>query len=146
MRRARAKPREHGLSERQVSEQVVAAAALFGVRLERRNVGLGTNPNGQRVRFNEPGDADYWAVLPGGIAMAVEVKRQGFDPARLRGKAREHFARQVAKLRETNRLGGIGLWVSDAEHFLAALRRILEGWSVAIDDEAFCWLVSPDES
>jgi hypothetical protein len=127
----RARPRERGLTERQVSEQVVAAAALFGVRMVRRNVGVGLGPtSGQRVRFNEPGDADYSAVLPGGIALACEVKSQGFDPARLRGKSREHFERQLRKLRDLNRQGGVAFWCDNVHDFITILRHVLAGGRV----------------
>lgn len=145
MRRPGVKPRVPGLTERQVCDQVIAAARLFGIVLARRNTGVGVNPAGTLVRFGSPGDSDYTAVLPGGSHMALEIKKECFDPRTVRGAERERFRRQVAKLREVNAAGGVGLWVRDPGEFLEALRKVLAGWRVEIDAGGFCWLVSPDE-
>jgi hypothetical protein len=51
----------------------------------------------------------------------IEVKREGFNPRRLRGKAREHLDRQLGRLRETNANGGYGFWARDASEVIHAL-------------------------
>lgn len=103
---------------------------MLGIAVERRNVGAALNPYGQMVRFGSPGDSDLCGVLPDGRALAVEIKHEGFDPSKLRGAKREHFERQLAKLKRTNELGGVGVWVDDAAEFLAIMREVLVGASV----------------
>ncbi len=124
---ARTKARKATRTEREVLAQVIEAAAMLGLDLQRRNTGAGVNPAGKMVRFGTPGDSDLAGVLPDGRALQVEVKREGFDPAKLRGKAAEHFARQLARLRKTNALGGVAFFCDDSEHFLTVLRHVLAG-------------------
>lgn len=136
----RPKPYIPTRTERQLSEQVVQAAAMLGIDLRRQNTGAGLNPSGELVRFGTPGDSDYRAVLPDGRALAVEVKREGFDPSRLRGAKRAHFERQIAELRRINASNGVAFWVSDAGDFLAAMMKILGGCRVEINDKGFPWI------
>jgi hypothetical protein len=134
------KPRKPGRTEKEVTQQVLDAAAMLGVELKRRNVGAVVNPLGQTVRFGEKGDADWYAVLPDGRHLDVEIKRECFDPTKLRGAKKAHFERQLARLRRTNELGGVGFWISDAVDFLAALRKVLDGARVEIDERGFPWV------
>lgn len=117
-----------GATEKQVSEQVVQAAWIYGIMLRRRNTGAGLNPSGKMVRFGEPGDSDFYATIPDGPnrgrALSVEVKRGGFKPPR-RGKVRAHFESQLEYLRSENDKGGIAFWISDGEDAMRAFRRIM---------------------
>lgn len=137
---ARPKPYIPTRTERQVSEQVVQAAAMLGIELKRRNVGMALNPRGRAVRFGDPGDGDFYCVLPDGRHADIEIKREGFDPSRLRGAKRAHFERQLAEMRRINASNGVAFWVSDATDFLHAMRKVLAGWRVEIDDEGFPWV------
>jgi hypothetical protein len=132
--------RKPGRTEKEVTQQVLDAAAMLGIELKRRNVGAMVNPHGQTVRFGDPGDADRYAVLPDGRHLDVEIKREGFDPTKLRGAKKAHFERQLARLRRTNELGGVGFWISDAGDFLVALRKVLDGARVEIDERGFPWV------
>lgn len=122
------KPYKPGATERQVMEQVVQAAWVYGIMLKRRNTGAGFNPSGGMVRFGEPGDSDYYATVSDGPnrgrALSVEVKREGFRPPR-RGKVREHFERQIAFLRSENEKGGIAFWVNNGEDALRAFKTVM---------------------
>lgn len=123
------KPYKPGATEKQVAEQVVQAAWVYGIMLKRRNTGVGLNPAGKMVRFGDPGDSDYYATVPKGPnkgrALSVEVKRQFFSPPK-RGKVREHFERQMAYLKSENEKGGIAFWVSDGEDAIRAFRCVME--------------------
>jgi hypothetical protein len=134
------KPRKPGRTEKEVTLQVLDAAALLGIELKRRNVGAMVNPHGRTVRFGEPGDADWYAVLPDGRHLDVEIKRKGFDPTKLKGEKKAHFERQLARLRRTNELGGVGFWASDAVNFYFAMQKILDGCRVEIDERGFPWV------
>jgi hypothetical protein len=129
MTRARPKPKvlKTTRTEAEVAEQVVEAARMLGVELRRRNVGGMTNASGQYVPFAESGDADYYAVLPDGRHLDLEIKREGFNPAGARGRERERFEEQFARLQKTNALGGVGFWTDDAAEFLVILRHVLAG-------------------
>lgn len=134
-----------GLREADVLSQVLEAARCFGLDLDRRNTGAMVNPHGQPVRFGKPGDSDTSGTLSDGRTIHVEVKDEFFDPSKLHGKARDHFGRQLARLRKTNELGGIGMWVRSSKDFVDAMIKVLDGWKVDIDEAGYCWLVSPDE-
>jgi hypothetical protein len=134
------KPRKPGRTEKEVTQQVLDAATLLGIELKRRNVGAAVNPHGRTVRFGEPGDADWYAVLPDGRHLDVEIKRKGFDPTKLKGEKKAHFERQLARLRRTNELGGVGFWASDAVNFYFAMQKILDGCRVEIDERGFPWV------
>jgi hypothetical protein len=139
------KSRRSGRTEAQVAEQVVQAAALLGIELKRRNVAAFTNPTGRVVRCGEKGDSDWYATLPTGPLRGkmheIEIKHEDFDPRKVRGAERERFLMQLAKLRRTNEGGGVGLWVSDAVVYLAAMQKILAGGvRVVFDADGFPWL------
>jgi hypothetical protein len=127
---ARPKPVKTGRTEAQVLGQVIEAARVLGIDLSRQNTGAGTNPAGKTVRFGTPGNSDLTGMLPDGRKLDVEVKREHFDPSRLRGKKREHFERQLARLRRTNDQGGVGFWIDDAVEFVSVVRWCLGGGRV----------------
>src|SRR6185312_13468718 len=97
MPRPRYKPLKTTASEREVQRAVVAAFALWGIDAERQNTGGMLNPKGRYVAFGEPGNSDLHGELPAHFApnngkrWMCEVKREGFDPSKLRGEKREHF-------------------------------------------------------
>jgi hypothetical protein len=110
-------------TETQLIGQLVEAALMFGVVLERSNVAAFTNPNGQMVRCGVKGDPDLRGALRStGRALRVEVKRPGFDPAKLRGKDRAHFLNQIERMEELNARGEVAFWVSSVDEFLVAMR------------------------
>lgn len=119
---ARTKRPKAGAPESQVMAAVVEAARMFGVALDRHNTGAGLNPSGRMVRFGTPGDTDLWGILPSGRALYVEVKAGGFDPAKLRGKKREHFENQLDRMEELNRRGAVAFWTGDATEVVWVLR------------------------
>jgi hypothetical protein len=121
------KPPKTARTEAEVMAQVLEAAQMLGLELKRRNVGGLTDGTGRYVAFAEPGDADFYAVLPDGRHLDLELKREGFDPARARGEERKRFERQLARLKKTNEQGGIGFWVDDSEEFLTIMRHVLAG-------------------
>jgi hypothetical protein len=133
-------------SERDVVAAVLDTLQAYGVDASRQNTGCGINTAGRMVRFGRPGDSDIAATLPRGWGPAsgrtlhVECERPGFDPCRLRGRARDHFQRQLERLRRTNSTGGFGFWVTDPSQAAHALRRIRDGWRVEIGEAGACWL------
>lgn len=151
----KAKRLKPGTTEKQVAQQVVEAAAMFGVKLERRNTGAGVNPSGKLIRFGTPGDSDYYGILPidrfkgkgGGRAIAIEVKHQNFDPRKLRGKARAHFARQLAHMERVNREGGLATWLDSGEQFIHFMRRVMEWKTIRVefDCHGFPWITDEPE-
>jgi hypothetical protein len=120
----------------------------FGIEPARHNVGSAVNPAGRLVMFGRKGDSDIQAQIPAGWgdasgkALHIEVKHERFDPSRLRGRAREHFDRQLARLRKTNHNGGYALWVTDATQVVHALGRIREGWRIELEAD---WPILTDE-
>lgn len=128
---AKTKPLKPGRTERQVLEQIIEASRMLGLDLDRQNTGAGTNPSGKLVRFGKPGDSDMKGVLPDGRALMVEVKREHFDPSKLRGEKREHFDRQLARLQRTNEQNGVGFWTDDSELFIKVIRWCIDGGSVS---------------
>jgi hypothetical protein len=52
------------------------------------------------------------------------------DPRRLTGKKREHFEKQLRKLREVNALGGVAFWVEDVRDFITIIKHVLAGGRV----------------
>jgi hypothetical protein len=127
MTKARTKPLQATCTEAEVLAAVLDAAAILGLDLARQNTGAGVNPAGKVVRFGRSGDSDLDGQLPDGRRLSVEVKREGFDPSKLRGEKRAHFERQLARLRKTNELGGCGFWCDDAAEFLTIMRHIISG-------------------
>lgn len=127
------KSRSEGRTEREVMRQVIDAARALGLDMERENVGVGVNPKGQQVRFGRVGRPDLSCILPDGRLCRVEVKREGYEPSKLRGKAREHFERQLAEMKRINESNGVAFWVDDAVEFLTIMRFILQGYRVIED-------------
>lgn len=116
------------ITEADILRQVVEAAALFGVELKRRNVGMALNPKGQPVRFGESGESDLYGAL-GSRTLFVEVKRPGKRPT----------AKQLAFLHRENARGNVALWVNDAAQITETLPKLLEGWRVEIDEDGQPW-------
>lgn len=135
-----------GRSEAEVSREVMQALALFAgqIDIDRQNTGGGHNASGQYVAFGRPGNADMSGMVcvgpHRGKKFDLEIKRESFNPRRLRGAKRDHFLRQLDRLRRTNDNGGIGLWVRSAENLLYALPRILAGARVVFDEQGFPYL------
>ena len=127
MRPTRAKPRKTGRTERQVLAQVIEAARMLGVDLDRQNTGAAVNPKGRLVMFGKAGNSDLTGMVPDGRKLDVEVKEEGWDPAKARGKTAERWERQLARLQRTNAQGGVGFWTDDVGHFLAVMRQVLAG-------------------
>jgi hypothetical protein len=118
------------ITEAEVSAQVVEAARMLGLTLERRNVGGMTNASGRHVAFGEQGDSDWECTLPGGRRCLIEIKRPGKRPT----------PEQLEKLRRVNELGGVGLWVNDGPTFLRLMPIVIAGGFVAIDDAGIPWV------
>lgn len=129
----RTKPLEPGRTEAQVLREVLKTLAKDGIKAIHRNTGGMLNAGGQYVRFGKSGDPDISEQIPAGWGPAsgklldIEVKREDFDPAKLRGKKREHFDRQLARLKLTNANGGYGVWVTDPSQVQVVLGMIREG-------------------
>ena len=140
MPRTKKKPDEYlGCStptEAEVTQQVVAACQILGFEIKRQNVGGSHFPNAdgstRYVAFGEAGDPDWTGVLPFGRALGLEIKRPGERPR----------PEQLAKLRQLNAQGGVGLWVDDAAIFLRLFPRIIAGGWIEIDEDGTpfaCW-------
>lgn len=129
---------ELGLTEKQVTGQVEDAARIFGVEIKRRNVAMFRNAAGRPVKCGEAGDSDWYslAVERGpnrGRALAVEIKRESFDPRKVRGKDAKRWALQLGKLRELNRRGGLGIWLNNAQAAMDFFRAVAQERGLAID-------------
>jgi hypothetical protein len=124
---AKRKPLKTTRTEAEVSRQVVEAAQMLGIELKRRNIGAFANPKGRMVRCADVGDGDFYAVLPDGRHLDLEIKLEGFDPNKLTGEKKAHFDRQLERLQETNRLGGVGVWVDDSLEFIDIMKHVLAG-------------------
>lgn len=140
MKRPRGKP------ESQVTREVLDVLRAYrgAVALERQNTGGCYNARGRYVAFSAPGSSDFTgciAVGPHrGKRIDLEIKREDFDPRKARGENRERFRRQLARLEELNRSGGIGLWVRDALDLAAALPKILAGARIEFDEFGYPYL------
>ncbi len=117
-------------TEAEVLVQVLEACRMYGIDVDRQNTGAGVNPSGQKVRFGQPGNSDVSGMLPDGRKLDIEVKREDFDPSRLRGKKLEHFKRQLARLRRTNEQGGVGFWTDNVDLVFKVLPIVLAGGRV----------------
>lgn len=128
-----------GHTENQTVQQVHDAAALFGLRLERRNVMVARNPSGRPVACGEPGECDFTATIPGGPnkgrRLSLELKHKGFDPRKLSGSKADHFARQLAHMERVNREGGLALWIDSGEAFVRFMRRVMEWPTIRVEFE-----------
>lgn len=131
--------RETGeIAERDVQAQVVSAARMVGLALDRRNVGMAVGTSGKPVRFGKRGDPDLTGIIPSGPhrgkRIDVEVKRPGKRPSPI----------QMKRLREIIDSGGIAFWIDDGYRALHVFRRIIvDGWTVEIDERGVPFVVSP---
>jgi hypothetical protein len=146
MPRSRTKPPSPLRTERDVLAAVLDALRLYGIDCDRQNTGAARNPAGRLVMFGRRGNSDISGMLPAGWVtpdgvdisgrkIDLEVKREGFQPEKLRGEAREHFDRQLARLKLTNQNGGYGTWVTDAKQVIRILDRIRDGWRIVFDGD-----------
>lgn len=125
-------------TETQLLGQAIEAAAMFGVVLERSNTGAFPGASGRLVRCGVKGDPDVKGTLPGsGRSVRIELKRPGFDPAKLRGKKREHFANQIARMTELNARGEACWWACDVAD-------VVRGLEILRDDPRAVITFDPD--
>lgn len=130
------------LPEAAVQRAVLATAPLFDVTLRRQNTGAARNPSGRLVRYGSPGASDLigfagpsWGAKAG-VAIAVEVKREGWKPPGPKAKARGRWERQLARLREVNAAGGFGFWTDHPEHFEGVMEALRTGrYRVELDGD-----------
>ena len=121
------------LPEAAVQKAVLALAPLFDATLRRQNTGAFPDRTGRLVRLGEPGASDLigfvgptWGAMAGRV-LAVEVKRERWKPPGPRAKARPHWERQLARLREVNAAGGFGFWTDHPAHFEKAIKTLRTG-------------------
>jgi hypothetical protein len=128
---AKRKPLKMTRTEAEVLAQILEAAQMLGIDLDRQNTGAFANPKGQMVRCGKPGNADTTGQVPrgpnAGARIEIEAKAEGFDPNKLRGEKKAHFDRQLARLQQTNANGGIGFWCDDVSEFMDIMRHVLNG-------------------
>jgi hypothetical protein len=131
MTSARRKPLKTTRTEAEVMAQILEAAQMLGLDLTRQNTGAAEYHNAdgssRQVRYGQRGNSDLVGTLPGGRTLQVEVKAEGFDPSKLTGEKKVHFDRQLERLQETNRLGGVGVWVDDSLEFIDIMKHVLAG-------------------
>lgn len=124
----RTQPYKPGATEEQVTAQVLDAARMFGVELRRQDCALGSNASGKRRVFGNPSDPDWTATVPTGPnrgrRLDLELKREGFRPEKARGKERDRFHRQLARMKELNAAGGLALWVDSGPAFVRFARQL----------------------
>jgi hypothetical protein len=120
--------------EGHVQAAVLGLLKAWAIDVKRQNTGAATL--GKRmVRFGEPGDPDITGMLPGGRRFDLEVKAPGKRPT----------PEQLDRLRRTNDLGGVGLWIDDAAELARILPQLCAGARVEIDEDGQQWLVTDDE-
>lgn len=103
-----------------MQRECLGVLQVLRLDVNRQNTGGMFNAKGQYVPFGVAGNSDVTGMFPQGWGWAsgrkldIEIKREGFDPKRCYGKARERWEKQLARLRQTNLNGGVGLWTDDA--------------------------------
>ena len=111
----------------------VEACQALGIPIERRSVGL-ADYDGRKVRHGRKGEADLTGTIPSGphrgARLEVEIKRPGERPR----------PEQLDHLRRVNADGGIAFWTDDVVLCLRALRRVLEGWRIELDEDGTPWV------
>ena len=130
------------LPEAAVQKSILALAPLFDVTLRRQNTGAFRDRTGRPVRFGEPGASDLigftgpsWGPKAG-VTIAIEVKREGWNPPGLKAKARPAWERQLSRLREVNAAGGFGFWVDHPAHFEGVMEALRTGrYRVELDGD-----------
>lgn len=107
--------------ETQLLHSVLDYFGVIGFLAFRRNVGAREwiDAKGERrlVRFGEAGQADVWAIGPGGLHIEVELKEP--HAAGKKGEPRED---QSAWLADVRRAGGIALCVRSLEELAERLK------------------------
>ncbi len=76
--------------------------------------------------------------------MDIEAKRENFNAAKLYGEARQHFERQLARLKRTNKQGGIGFFCDDPAIFLWVMQIVLRGGWVELDGDGELTVYDPE--
>lgn len=135
MPRTKAKVLKTTRTEGEVLAAILDAVDVLGIELDRQNTGgaylPGKGGKEQLVRYGKRGNSDLTGMIVHGPnkgkKLDVEVKAEGFDPARTSGEARERFDRQLARLQRTNDQGGIAFWCDDAVTFVTIMRHVLDG-------------------
>lgn len=91
----------------------LAAIGAFAIRCNSGAMVVEGRHKKRFIRFtNQPGCSDILACLPNGMFAAIEVKRPGNEPTEA----------QRAFLREVEKRGGIGLWVTSVKELERDLR------------------------
>ena len=116
--------------EMQLLRSVMDYLGMIGFLAFRRNVGAREwiDSAGKRrlVKFGEAGQADVWAIGPGGLHIEIELKKPHA------GKRSEPNDEQRAWLEDVRRAGAIGLCVTSLEELSQRLREEFEkrglGW------------------
>lgn len=138
------------LTEAEVQSQSIRLFRQYGITLERRNTRTlrvpGKGGRSRLMHCSKSGTPDADGTIPGyGRRLEVEFKRQGWSPARTYGKDLERWHKQLAKLQETNRLGGVGLWIDNPATVHTIAPRLLAGWTVELDDDGSQWFLKDEE-
>ena len=139
-----AKPLVAERTEAAVQREALKLWRAYGIVLRRTNTRVVTLPGkGGKLRpvfFGEAGDPDSAGCLPDGRYCGCEYKREGWRPDRVYGKALERWRRQLARLREINASGGVGLWLNQPEIVHSIAPKLLAGARVVIDDAGWPWV------
>jgi len=100
--------------ESETQRDIMLAAPSEGCRLLRNNVGVLQDIRGQHVRYGVGGSggSDLIGWGPGGVFVAIEVKRKGKKPT----------PEQLAFIEAVNNAGGIAAVCYSVEDFRAAVR------------------------
>lgn len=123
------------IPEKQVIRACLAVCRLLNVDAKRQNAGrltLGHGAARRAVYVGRKDDPDISAVLPGGRACGIEVKRFGKQPR----------PGQIARLIALNQMGGVGLWVDSAETLHRVLPALIAGARVVMREDGHWTVVS----
>lgn len=133
------KGRSPATLERDVLVACLDALAVCGIPADRQNTGAMLNAKGKLVRFGQRGNADITATIPrgphAGKRLEIEVKRPGERPR----------PEQYERGRRVLDAGGFWIWTDDPIRLANALRRLLEGWRVEIDEDGNPWVTNEQE-
>lgn len=136
------RPKARKYTGAEVQSQVRAYAATLGLRLVRRNTGAARYPNAdgttRLVRYGRPGDPDLEGLIDRGPhkgkTILVELKATGELPT----------AAQYERIVETNRAGGLALWLDSLDMAMRVLPHILNGASVRYVDVTEAEITYPE--
>lgn len=135
-------------SEAVVQRQALKILRAHGVDVQRRNTRtlpvVGKGGRERLMYFGTPGDPDSDGQLPDGRRFQCEFKREGWRPPGPRTKAYARWAKQLARLRKTNSMGGVALWIDRPEILHEVVPKLLAGARVEIDADGRCWVTDED--